>query len=77
MGLCPAELLGHFSSDYVFDLFKLLRDKFLVNSRNGRVSSLAFPMMSFLCFSCNDCQLSFVSQLCYLFERELLRSYED
>ena len=38
---------------------------------------LAVPRVFLLCFSCNGCQLSFVSQCCHLFEGEMLRSYAD
>ena len=65
-GLFPAELLGLFYSDSAFYLLKNLCDIILVNSMNGRVSRLAVPRVSLLCFSCNDCQLSFVSQRCHL-----------
>ena len=75
--LCPAELVGQFVSDSAFNLLRNLCDIFLVNSRNGRVSWLAVPRMFFLCFSCNGCQRSFVSQRCHLFEGKMLRSYED
>ena len=50
---------------------------FLVNSRSGRVSWLAVPRIFLLCFSGNGCQLSFVSQCCHLFERKMLRNYEE
>ena len=76
-GLCPAELLGQFFSDSTFNLLRDLCDTFLVNSRNGRVSWLAVPRIFFLCFSCNGCQLPFVSQRSHLFEGKMLRSYED
>ena len=75
-GLCPAELLGQFFSDLAFHLLRKLCEIFLVNSRNGRLSWLAVPRTSFFCFSCNGCQLSFVSQCCHLFEGKMLRSYE-
>ena len=65
-GLCPAELLGQFFSDSAFNLLGKLCDIFFVNSRNGRVSWLAVPRMFLLRFSCNGCQLSFVSQRCHL-----------
>ena len=77
VGLCPAELLGQFFGDSAFNLLRNLDDTFLVNSRNGRVSWLAVIRMFFLCFSCNGCQLSIVSQSCHLFEGKMLRSYED
>ena len=48
-----------------------------LNSSNKRVSWLAVPRMFLLCFSCNSCQISFVSQCCHLFEGNLLRSYEN
>ena len=64
-GLCPAKLLGHFFRDFAFILLENLCDIILVNCRKGRVSCLAVPRMFLLCFSCNDCQLSFVSQRCH------------
>ena len=73
-GLCPAELLRQLFSDSAFNLLRNLCDIFLVKSRNGRVLWLAVPRMFFLCFSCNGCQLSFLSQCCHLFERKMLRS---
>ena len=76
-GLCPAELLGQFFRDSAFNLLRNLCDIFLVNFRNRRVSWLAVPRMFLLCFSCNGCQLSFVSQCCHLFEEQMLRSCED
>ena len=66
-----------FFSDSAFNLLRNLCDIFLVNSKNGRVSWLAVPRMFLLCFSCNGCQLSFVSQCCHLFEAKMLRSYKD
>ena len=75
--LCPAELLGQFFSDSAFNLLRNLCDTFLVNSRNRRVSWLAVPRIFLLHFSCNGCQLSFVSQCCHLFEGKTLRNYED
>ena len=64
-GLCPAVLQGQFFSDSAFYLLRKLCDIFLVNSRNGRVSWLAVPRIFLLCFSCNGCQRSFVSQGCH------------
>ena len=69
-GLYPVELLGQFFSDSAFNLFKNLCDIFLVNSRNGRVSWLAVPRMFLLCFSCNGCQLSFISQRCHVWREK-------
>ena len=66
-----------FFSDSAFNLLRNLCDIFPVNSGNGRVSWLAVPRIFFLCFSCNGCQLSFVSQRCHLLEGKMLRSYED
>ena len=77
VGLCPAELLGQFFGDSAFNLLRNLYDTFLVNSRNGRVSWLAVIRMFLLCFSCNGCQILFVSQPCHLFEGKMLSSYED
>ena len=51
--------------DSAFNLLRNLCDIFLVNTRNGRVLWLAVPWMILLCFSCNGCQLSFVSQRCH------------
>ena len=65
-GLCPAELLGQFFSDSVFNLLRNLCDIFLVDSRNGRVSWLAVPRIFLLCFACNGCIFSFPSQRCHL-----------
>ena len=65
-GLCPAELLGQFFSESAFNLLRNLCDILLVNSGNGRVSWLAVPRMFLLCFFCNGCQLSLVSQRCHL-----------
>ena len=76
-GFCPPVLLGQFFSDSAFYILRKLCDIFLVTSRNGRVSWLAVPRIFLLCFSCNGCQLSFVSQRCHLFEGKMLRSYED
>ena len=76
-GLCPAELLGQFFTDSAFYLLRKLCDIFLVNSRIGRVSWLAVPRIFLLYFSCNVCQLSFVSQCCHLLGGKMLRSYED
>ena len=55
-----------FFTDSAFYLLRKLCDIFVVNSRNGRVSWLAVPRMFLLRFSCNGCQLSFVSQRCHL-----------
>ena len=66
-----------FFSDSAFNLLRNLCDIFLVNSWNGRVLWLAVPRMFFLCFSCNGCQSSFVSQCCHLFDGKMLRSYEN
>ena len=68
---------GRVFSDSAFNLLRNLCDIFLVNSRNGRVSWLAVPRIFLLCFVCNGCQLSFVSQRCHLFEGKMLLSYED
>ena len=76
-GLYPVELLGQFFSDSAFNLLRNLCDIFLVTSRNGRVSWLAVPKIFLFSFSCNGCQLSFVSQRCHLLEGKMLRSYED
>ena len=75
--LCPAELLRQFFNDSAFNLLRNLCDVFRVNSRNRRVSWLAVSRMFLVCFSCNGCQLSFVSQWRHLFEGKMLRSYED
>ena len=66
-----------FFTDSAFYLLRKLCDIFLVNSRNGRVSWLAVPRIFLLYFSCNVCQLSFVSQCCHLLGGKMLRSYED
>ena len=68
---------GQFFSESAFNLLKKLCDIFLVSLRNGRVSWLTVSRMFFLCFFCNGCQLSFVSQCCHPFEGKMLRSYED
>ena len=60
----PADLLGQFFIDSAFYLLRTLCDIFLVNSRNGRISLLAVRRMFLLCFSCNGCQLWFLSQRC-------------
>ena len=65
--LCPAELLGQFLSDSVFNTFRNLCD-IVLNFRNGRVWWLAVPWIIFLCFSCNGCHLSFLSHCCHLSE---------
>ena len=65
-GLCPVEVLGQFFTDSASYLLRELCDLFLVSFRNGRVSWMAIPRMFLLCFSCNVCQLSFVSQRCHL-----------
>ena len=66
-----------FFSDSAFNLLRNFCDIFRVNSKNGRVSWLADPRMFLLCFSCNGCQPSFVSQCCHLFEGKMLGTYED
>ena len=76
-GFCPAELLGQFFSDSVFNLLRNLCDIFLFNSRIGRVSWLAVPRMFLLSFSCNGCQLSIVFLCCHLFKGKMLRNYEE
>ena len=68
-GVCPAELLGQFLGDSAFNGLRNLCDMcdlFLADSMNGRVSWLAVPRMFLVCFSCNGCQFSFVSQHCHL-----------
>ena len=74
--LFPAEILGQFFKDSAFNLFRNFCDISLVNSRNGRVSWLAVPGLFLLCFSCNSCQLLYVSQCRNLFQGKMLRSFE-
>ena len=76
-GLWPAEFLGQLVSELAFNHLGNLTDVFFIDSKNGRVSWLAVPRMFLLCFSCNGCQPSFVSQCCHLFEGKMLRKYED
>ena len=65
-GLCPAYFLGQFFSDPAFNLLGNLCYVFLVDSRNGLFSWPAVRNRFFLCFSCNGCQILFVSQCCHL-----------
>ena len=73
-GTLPAEFVEQFFSYPVLNLIGNLE---LVDSRNGRVSWLLVPRMFLLCFSCNGCQLSFVSQCCHLLEGKILKSSKD
>ena len=68
-------VLLKFWDSFLVTLPSNLSDMFLVDSRNGRVSWLAVPRMFLLCFSCNGCQRSFVSQCFDPFEEKMPRSY--